>query len=107
MTTFEKATARQADKLTTRNEEIAGRRAVLEGSDTLTQAMLAYEGKIIREAMRVENGSITRTAKLLGMSYQALSYILDTRHEGLRHKPKVPRVSGRDSHGMGQSVATL
>lgn len=89
MTPFEKA----KERLEMRDREIASRHTLLEGSNTLTEAVLAYEGKIIREAMGLTNGSVTKAATLLGISYQRLGYILDTRHEGLRYKPKVSRES--------------
>ncbi len=45
--------------------------------------MLKYEGALVKKALLQTNGSITRTASLLGVSYQYLGYMLETRHKDL------------------------
>jgi DNA-binding response OmpR family regulator len=50
---------------------------------TLPDVVLAYEAKFIREALEVEEGSITRAAKRLGVKHQSLINILKTRHKDL------------------------
>jgi tetratricopeptide (TPR) repeat protein len=45
--------------------------------------VLRYEGAIIRQALGKVNGSVTRAAALLGMSYQGLAYIIQSRHKDL------------------------
>lgn len=87
MSPFEKAKERLAD----RDREKASLKILLEGSTTLPEAVNAYERKIIFEALRLSNGEICKAAQMLGITYQGLSYILDTRHQDLRHKPKVKR----------------
>jgi tetratricopeptide (TPR) repeat protein len=47
------------------------------------QDLLDVERKMIRKALAEANGSPTRAASLLGMSYQALGYLLQTRHQEL------------------------
>src|SRR5207237_7348335 len=59
----------------------------------LPDVVLAYEAKFIREALKAEQGSITRAARRLGVRHQSLIHILKTRHKdllGLR-KPAKPR----------------
>lgn len=47
------------------------------------QSMLEYERKIIRQALAQAHGRVTPAARLLGMSYQALAYIIESRHQDL------------------------
>jgi DNA-binding NtrC family response regulator len=47
------------------------------------QELLKYENDLIKRALAQVNGSLTRAAALLGMSYQKLGYILETRHKDL------------------------
>ncbi len=49
----------------------------------LQKEMLKYEGQVIRQALNKANGSLTRAAAMLSMSYQALAYVLDSRHKEL------------------------
>lgn len=49
----------------------------------LQKMMLKYEGALVKKALLQTNGSITRTASLLGVSYQYLGYMLETRHKDL------------------------
>lgn len=49
----------------------------------LRQELLRYEGALIKRALAQENGSPTRTARNLSMTYQKLNYILATRHKEL------------------------
>jgi DNA-binding NtrC family response regulator len=49
----------------------------------LQKEMLKYEGQVIRQALTKANGSLTRAAAMLSMSYQALAYVLDSRHREL------------------------
>ena len=50
----------------------------------LQKMMLKYEGTLIKQALVQSNGSVTRAASLLGVSYQALAYILESRHRDLQ-----------------------
>lgn len=45
--------------------------------------MLKYEGALIKQALAQSNGSVTYAASLLGVSYQALSYMIENRHKEL------------------------
>lgn len=47
------------------------------------EELLRYENSLIKRALAQVNGSLTRAASLLGMSYQKLAYILETRHKDL------------------------
>jgi tetratricopeptide (TPR) repeat protein len=42
-----------------------------------------YENALVKEALIQANGSVTIAASLLGTSYQALGYMLETRHKNL------------------------
>jgi CheY-like chemotaxis protein len=53
---------------------------------SLPDAVLAYEGRFLEEALELEQGVLTRAAKRLGISRQWLTYLLKTRHQNLRHK---------------------
>lgn len=56
---------------------------VLTKSKGLENRMLKYENALIKQALVQANGSVTHAASLLGMSYQALCYVLDSRHKDL------------------------
>ncbi|HKB68417.1 MAG TPA: hypothetical protein VKC61_21330 [Pyrinomonadaceae bacterium] len=47
------------------------------------QELLRYEGELIKRALAQVDGSLTRAAANLKMSYQKLGYILETRHKDL------------------------
>jgi transcriptional regulator with PAS, ATPase and Fis domain len=49
----------------------------------LQKEMLKYEGQVIRQVLTKANGSLTRAAAMLSMSYQALAYVLESRHKEL------------------------
>ena len=51
---------------------------------SLSEAVRAYEGEIIQQALEETGGRITRTALLLGISHQSLSVILQQRHKELK-----------------------
>lgn len=59
----------------------------------LPRELEAYEALFIGEALEAENGSITRAAKRLGISYQWLAQIINKRHKHLLNKrtPAIPR----------------
>src|ERR1044072_3230734 len=50
---------------------------------TLQERMADTERETIRRALATGNGRITHAASLLGMSYQSLAYIIDSRHKDL------------------------
>ena len=49
----------------------------------LPDEVLRYERELISNTLAKVNGSVTYAAKLLGVSYQRLGYILETRHKDL------------------------
>jgi tetratricopeptide (TPR) repeat protein len=56
-------------------------------------AVHELEAKLIEQALELEGGSITRTAKRLGLKRQTLSHMLQYRHKKLIDKrtPPIPR----------------
>jgi len=42
-----------------------------------------YEANLIRQALEVSGGSVTRAARLLGVTHQGLAFILNGRHKDL------------------------
>jgi tetratricopeptide (TPR) repeat protein len=49
----------------------------------LQKEVLKYEATLISQALSRANGSVTRAAELLNLSYQGLAYIIGTRHKDL------------------------
>jgi tetratricopeptide (TPR) repeat protein len=61
------------------------------------QELLRYENALIKQALAQVNGSLTRAASLLSMSYQKLAYIIETRHRDLlKERSPVRRRSHKD-----------
>jgi tetratricopeptide (TPR) repeat protein len=58
---------------------------------TLPGAVHQFEAKLIERALDEAGGSITKAARLLGMSHQTLGSILDKRHKKLSRKRKPAR----------------
>jgi tetratricopeptide (TPR) repeat protein len=56
----------------------------------LHEAVMAYEGRLIEQALKEERGLVTRAAKRLGLTHQALGSILKGRHKKLLHKRTPP-----------------
>ena len=57
------------------------------------QDKLALEHEVIKFALEQTNGKVTPAARLAGMSHQAFTYALRTRHKDLQDKRKPPRQS--------------
>jgi transcriptional regulator with GAF, ATPase, and Fis domain len=64
----------------------------------LQQKLLDTEREMITKALAQTNGRITPAAGLLGLSYQGLAYIIDSRHKDLskvrspkRHRKRKPQ----------------
>jgi len=57
------------------------------------QDKLALEHDVIKFALEQTNGKVTPAAQLAGMSHQAFTYALRTRHKDLQDKRKPPRQS--------------
>jgi ActR/RegA family two-component response regulator len=50
---------------------------------SLDAEVLRYEGSLIRRALEESGGSVTRAARLLGVTHQGLAFILNGRHNDL------------------------
>jgi len=50
---------------------------------SLDSEVLHYEGNLIRRALEESGGSVTRAARLLGVTHQGLAFILNGRHSDL------------------------
>ena len=59
----------------------------------VAQDKLALEHDVIKFALEQTNGKVTPAAQLAGMSHQAFTYALRTRHKDLQDKRKPPRQS--------------
>lgn len=53
---------------------------------SLPDVVLAYEGKLIEQALEISGGKLTHAAKRLGVTRQRLAHILKSRHGSLLHK---------------------
>jgi tetratricopeptide (TPR) repeat protein len=63
----------------------------------LPEEVLRFERALISQTLAKVNGSVTHAARLLGVSYQRLGYILETRHKDLlKERTPVRRRSRRD-----------
>lgn len=63
----------------------------------LQSEVLKFEGQVIQQALAKANGSVTRAAAMLSMSYQALGYILESRHrELLKERSPIRRRSRKE-----------
>jgi tetratricopeptide (TPR) repeat protein len=60
--------------------------AILNNACHLQTEVLKFEEKLIREALTQADGRLTRAASQLRMSYQALAYIIESRHRDLMDK---------------------
>jgi tetratricopeptide (TPR) repeat protein len=65
--------------------------------DALGKGRLRYEHNQIKQALVKADGSITQAARILGLTHQSLSYMLETRHKDLlsARSPKKPRPKRR------------
>jgi len=50
---------------------------------SLDAEVLRYEGSLIRKALEASSGSVTRAARMLGVTHQGLAFILNGRHSDL------------------------
>lgn len=73
----------------------------------LQSEVLKYEGSLIRRALAQANGSVTRAASLLSVSYQALAYVIQTRHKDLlKDRSPIRRRSRRTETAEKGSLKT-
>jgi len=69
----------------------------------LGDEVLQFERRLIREALAKVNGSITHAAKLLGISYQRLGYVIESRHKDLlKERSPVRRRRYRNRDGINR-----
>jgi transcriptional regulator with PAS, ATPase and Fis domain len=52
-------------------------------SYSLETEVLRYEANLIRQALETSGGSVTRAARMLGVTHQGLAFILNGRHKDL------------------------
>jgi tetratricopeptide (TPR) repeat protein len=62
--------------------------AIYEKNFSLYGAVQDFEAKLIGQALEESGGSVTKAARLLGLSHQTLISMLRTRHKGLTAKRK-------------------
>jgi tetratricopeptide (TPR) repeat protein len=55
----------------------------LDSGLSLEERTLRFEGQIIKRALEAAGGSVTRAARLLGVTHQGLAFILNGRHKNL------------------------
>ena len=72
----------------------------------LQREVLKFEGSLIRQALAQANGSVTRAASLLSMSYQALGYVIESRHKDLlKERTPIRRRSRREKQAEEKGSA--
>lgn len=81
-------------------QEMGQHLAILEGDRfisgrTLNEEIGSFEHDTIKLALENSQGSVTRAARSLGMSHQALTYIVESRHKDLLKYMKPPRRRSR------------
>lgn len=52
-------------------------------SASLDEQVREYEGNLIKQALETADGSVTRAARILGVTHQGLAFILNGRHKSL------------------------
>ena len=77
-------------------QEMGQHLAILEGEKlvsgrTLNEEISSFEHESIKLALENAKGSVTRAARSLNLSHQALAYIVETRHKDLLKYMKPPR----------------
>lgn len=71
---------------------------LLEQGCDLQEKLLQVERELIRQALAQTNGRVTPAAALLGISYQALAYIIPSRHPDLLKQRTPVRRRSRKEH---------
>ena len=73
----------------TENKEVSSKpetpptEVMMQPGFSLDAEVLRYEGSLIRKALEDSGGSVTRAARLLGVTHQGLAFILNGRHSDL------------------------
>jgi tetratricopeptide (TPR) repeat protein len=79
--------------------------AIVNTTCDLPQEVLKFEAALIRRALAQANGSVTRASSLLSMSYQALGYVIESRHKDLlKDRSPIRRRSRRETERQQDSV---
>ena len=65
------------------NPETPRTEVMMQPGFSLDAEVLRYEGSLIRKALEDSGGSVTRAARLLGVTHQGLAFILNGRHSDL------------------------
>ena len=77
--------------------------AILNKPCDLHNEVLKFEGSLIQKALAQANGSVTRAASLLEMSYQGLAYVIESRHKDLlKQRSPVRRRSPRAQRSVNK-----
>ena len=96
--------SRAADAALAAFQELGEHLAAVEKGQTISARGLGQEKKTIEHhaimlALRQANGSVTDAARILGISYQTLGYMLNTRHKDLlKHRTPVRRRSHKQAN---------
>lgn len=69
------------------------------------EEVLRHENTLIRHTLSKVNGSLTRAAQQMGMSYQGLAYILQTRHRDLLKERSPVRHRSRKKDMQSERVS--
>jgi tetratricopeptide (TPR) repeat protein len=77
-------TSSLANTSTTSNSSPTEEPASIPPDFSLDAEVLRYEGSLIRKALEESGGSVTRAARLLGVTHQGLAFILNGRHSDLQ-----------------------
>jgi tetratricopeptide (TPR) repeat protein len=72
-------------------EELAGQ-AFIESNISFEEAVRRFEESLLRSSLDSSGGKITEAALRLGVKYQSLAWMLQTRHRNLESSRKPPRV---------------
>jgi tetratricopeptide (TPR) repeat protein len=75
--------ARRVLSVALANEATTNSVPPLQPGFSLDSEVLRYEGSLIRRALEESGGSVTRAARLLGVTHQGLAFILNGRHSDL------------------------
>ncbi len=78
---------------TSSTPQLNGSEPTASHDSSLEEQVLRYEGELIRRALQASDGSVTRAARLLGVTHQGLAFILNGRQKNLlsSRKPAKPR----------------
>ena len=65
------------------HKQTISKTADVEFGSSLEEMVLHYEGHLIKQALETSGGSVTRAARLLGITHQGLAFILNGRQKAL------------------------